>query len=160
MAIQKTFDQILATNPTVDAVEEPGMFKPHEAIDTRMVFEPMPEQGHVRITARSESYDLLWGVIASPGMLTRHPVEVAFYEHLIDQAKMHLPPQSERTGTGYVSHVLKCVADLRKCLDAIEKSLKPKKPSDKTEKRASAIVPDVNDALRLLNAWNSTDDEQ
>lgn len=160
MATQRTFDQIRVANPSIDAVESPETFAPHEAINARVVFEPMPEHGHVRVTARSESYGLLWGVTASPGMLSQHPVEVAFYDQLVQQAREHLPAQGNATGTNSIAHVLSRVAQLRKCLDAIEASLTPKKVSDKTEKRAAAIVPDVNDALRLLDAWTSKDDSE
>ena len=160
MASQKTFDQIRVTTPQTDAVESKDVFAPHEAINARLTFEPMPGQGDVRITARSESYELLWGVTASPDMLTRHPVEVAFYERLIEQARKHIPALVAPSGTESISHVLQRVSKLRECLDEIEKSMTPKKVSDKTEKRASAIIPDVNDALRLLKAWAPTDDEK
>ena len=160
MATDRTFDQLRAENPSTDPVETPKVFEPHEAINSRIVFEPMSNQGHVRITARSENFDLLWGVIASPGTLSRHPVEVAFYDRLFEQAKHHIPSLVTLSGTDAISLAHQRVAQLRKCLDALEELLTPKKISDKTEKRASGIVPDLNDAFRLLDAWTSTEDEQ
>ena len=87
-------------------------------------------------------------------------MEVAFYDRLVQQAHGHLPTQSDPSGTESISHALQRVRQLRKCLDDIEATLTPKKVSEKTEKRAAAIVPDVNDAFRLLDAWTSKGDEK
>ena len=160
MTSQRTFDQIRVANPSIDAVDSPDTFAPCKAINARVVYEPLPEQGHVRVTARTEAYELLWGVTASPGMLSQHPVEVAFYDRLVQQARQHLPAQSDASGTESISHVLHRVSQLRKCLDDIEATLTPKKVSDKTEKRAATIVPDVNDAFRMLDAWTSKVEEK
>ena len=150
---ERTFDQLRQQNPNADAVESPDIFLPHTAIAAYVVFEPMPEQGHVRITARSDEHELLWGVTASPRNLKQHPVEVAFYNRLIVQAQKHLPDEVESEGTKSISSVLQQVERLRSCLDAIETSLKPQKVSDKTEKRASEVAPKIHDALRMLVDW-------
>lgn len=155
MTAQKTFDQLRFADPSTDAVEDPEAYSPHQAINARIVFEPMPAQGHVRLTARSESYDLLWGVTASAKTLERHPIEVAFYDELINLARQHLPTETEVKGTESITHVLNGIAHLRKRLAAIEASVTPKKTSDKTEKRAAGLVPMINDAMRLLDAGNS-----
>lgn len=157
MTGSKTFDQLRQQNLSTDAVENPDAFFPHSAIAARVVFEPMPAQGHVRITARSESYDLLWGVTASPKNLTQHPVEVAFYDRLVDEAKKHLPEEVSSQATKSISDVLQQVQQLRSRLDAVEASLTPKNVSEKTQKRASEVAPKIHDALRLLDGWAKKD---
>jgi hypothetical protein len=129
-------------------------------IEARIVLEPKPHQGHVRITARSADYELLWGTTASPGMLKRHPVEVAFYQRLIDQAESHIKSETPTEGTAAIERALATVQQLRSCLDTIEKSLTPKKVSDKTEKRADGVAGDLLDALRCLSKWSSTEETE
>ena len=155
---QLTFDQIQSQHPNVDPLEEPEVFNPHKAIEARLVIEPHPAQGHVRITARSASNELLWGVMASPRMLRQHPVEVAFYTRLIEEAEKHLPAKVEPRGTATIDQVLADVSKLRNSLDRLEKELSPQKVSDATEKKAMAASSNVRDALRLLNRFVSQSD--
>jgi hypothetical protein len=132
MPTQKTFDQLVLTNPEIDPVPTPDAFAPHEAINARIVFEPMPAQGHVRITARTDDYELLWGMMASPKMLARHPAEVALYDRLIEHAAAHLPEQTITDTTDAISQVLQHVRKARRALDALENSITPKKVTAET----------------------------
>ncbi|MCA9033334.1 MAG: hypothetical protein KDA66_21125, partial [Planctomycetaceae bacterium] len=130
-------------------------FSPHTAINAKIVFEPMPAQGHVRISARTVDYELLWGVIGARESLERHPAEVAFYERLVRLAKEHLPKQLRPANSNSVEDALACVARLRRSLDGIESSLSPKQVTEKTEKRAEAMLPDLTDAVRILESLSS-----
>ncbi len=156
---QRTFDQALIENPDLDPIRDEQHFLPNTALEFLLVFEPIPEYGHVRITARTRKGKLLWGFVASGEMLKRHPVEVAIYEELIQHAQTHFPRSSEQQQASSVAQALAKVASIRKALDAIEQSLTPKKVTDKTEKRASCITHDLDDALRLLNDWTSSEAE-
>ncbi len=158
MAVQQTFDQVLHDNPDLDPIADPAAIAPNIVISARIVFEPMPAQGNVRVTARTDDFRLLWGVTASPSMLARHPAEVAFYEALIEKTKQLLPPAVEAAQIDSITLGLQFLQQIRSRLDEIEKSLSPKKVTDKTMKRAAAFLFSLRDAVRLLNTTRADDE--
>jgi hypothetical protein len=147
--IQKTFDQIRTENPSKEPSDSPDVFDPHKILESRIVLEPLPARGHIRVTARSPKYELLWGVVLSKEMLKTHPVEVAFYDTLIKECRRYLPVQQDVAGE--VPDVLQDIANLKLRIQTIEEKLTPKVVSQKTENTADAVSAAIKDAIKLLN---------
>ena len=161
MAIQKTFDQMLNDHPESDPVSQPDLFAPHRTLAARIVFEPipLPDQPQVRITARTENYDLLWGTVISETTRNKRHVEVAMYERLMTVANECFPQTSETVTQDQLTEALDLIKKIKARLDQFESDLQPKKVSDKTMKRAASRLPDLRDILRLVGV-STTEDEQ
>lgn len=157
MAIQKTFDQMFNDNPESDPVLQPDVFAPHRTLAARIVFEPMPEQPHVRITARTDDYNLLWGTVISESTKNKRHVEVALYERLMAVANECLPKAEVTASQDQLTEALELISKLNARLAQLEKRLRPNEVSDKTMKAAAEHVPDLRDALKLLGVATNKD---
>jgi len=161
MAIQKTFDQMFNDHPDSDPVSQPELFAPYRTLAARIVFEPMPlpDQPQIRITARTDDYDLLWGTVISESTKNKRHVEVALYDRLMTVANECFPQSAVTSSQDQLTEALDLVKKLKARLEQFEADLQPKKVTDKTMKRAASRLPDLRDALRLLGV-STTEDEQ
>jgi len=155
MGTHRTFDQLLAEK-TVDPLASPEHFAPHKVIESRLVFEPMSDQDRVRVTARAADFRVLWGVVASKGMLTQHPVPVAFYEALKELTHENLPKGNvgDLSGT-LVDDSLGEAAALIHRINELTEKLRVKKVSDATRKRALLFSSAFRDARKLIESYIS-----
>lgn len=161
MAAQKTFDQIFNDHPESEPVTHPDLFAPHRTLAARIVFEPMPlpDQPQVRITARNDNYDLLWGTVISESTKNKRHVEVALYDRLMTVANECFPQSAATASQAQLTEALDIIKKLKARLDQFQGDLQPLKVTDKTRKRAASRLPDLRDALRLLGV-STTEDEQ
>ena len=161
MAIQKTFDQMFNDHRDSDPVSQPELFAPCRALAARIVFEPMPlpDQPQVRITARTDDYNLLWGTVISESTKNKRHVEVALYDRLMTAANECFPQSAVTSSQEQLTEALDLIKKLKARLEQFEADLQPKKVTDKTMKRAASRLPDLRDALRLLGV-STTQDEQ
>ena len=160
MAIQKTFDQIFNDHPDSDPVSEPELFAPYRTLAARIVFEPMPlpDQPQVRITGRTDGYDLLWGTVISESTKNKRHVEVALYDRLMTIANECFPQSAVTASQDQLTEALDLIKKLKARLEQFESDLQPITVTDKTMKRAASRLPDLRDALRLLGV-STTEDE-
>lgn len=157
MAVQKTFDQIFNDHPESDPVTHTDLFAPHRTLAARIVFEPMPEQLHVRITARTDDYNLLWGTVISEATKNKRHVEVALYERLMSVANECFPKSEVTASQDQLTEALELINKLKARLAQLEKRLLPKEVSNKTMKAAAEHLPDLRDALKLLGVATNKD---
>ena len=151
MGTQQTFDQIRGETKA-DPIDNPERFLPNKVVETRLVFEPLADQSRVRVTARTADYQLLWGVIASEGMIAQHPVPVAFYEALSQLTKQHMPDSDGATATASVSEASAAAKMLTDRVADLLAKLDVKKVSDATLKRAALFRAAFRDALKNLES--------
>ena len=157
MSRQKTFDQMLNEHSESDTQLRPELFEPNRVIRARIILEPMPEQEHVRITARTDDNQLLWGKMYSPASAKTHPVAVAIYDALIAAANSCLPTRVSPATLDQHTEALTLVGLLKSRLGKIEKDLRRKKVSEKTMKRGASRLPDLRDALTLIDMWETNE---
>ncbi|MEJ7591725.1 MAG: hypothetical protein WKF77_09265 [Planctomycetaceae bacterium] len=152
MAIQQTFDQKFNDHPDSDPVSQPDLFAPHRTLAARIVFEPMPlpDQPHVRITARTDDYNLLWGTVISESTKNKRHVEVALYDRLMTVANECFPQSAVTASQDQLTEALDLIKKLKARLEQFEGDLQPITVSDKTMKRAASRLPGLKDALKLI----------
>ncbi len=160
MKNQKTFDQQFDEHPDSDPVSQPDLFAPHRTLAARIVFEPMPlpDQPQIRITARTDDYNLLWGTVISESTKNKRHVEVALYDRLMTVANEYFPHSPVTAPQGQLTEALDLIKKLKARLEQFENDLQPIKVTDKTMKRAASRLPDLRDALRLLGVSTTEDD--
>jgi hypothetical protein len=153
--MQKTFDQMLTEcgNAGLHAVD----ISPNRVIPANIVLEPNSHQGvaRVRVTARDEEFNLLWGVNVSEGLMpAESPTPVAFYGRLREMIRENLTdpaPRHELTKDPFVALQF-CLSRIRDMLSKCEKeTVLVKKKSDVTETRASKVADILFDTLRQMN---------
>lgn len=156
--VGKTFDQ-MRREPTQRDLFDPEKTSPHVALHAAMTFEPNTHQGvrRVRVTARDENLEVLWGANVSEGMLDpERPTEVAFYSTLRELIRRHLPadrPKFETTDDPYES-LRRSLSGIRDwCADIEESTVNVKKKSDVTTVCAEAVASLLLDTLR---AWSQS----
>jgi hypothetical protein len=143
----KTFDQqVDATGGNLAGKD----IRPNTLIQGEVVFEPV--LNGVRVTARDKDHKLLWGVIASKGMLTQIHCPVALYDTLQsliagELRKQDLPSVED---SDPVASAKAAVEVLQKTLNDLNKDITVKKVSEATLERARTIKRIVNDANRLI----------
>jgi hypothetical protein len=143
----KTFDQqVDATGGNLAGKD----IRPNTLNQGEVVFEPV--LNGVRVTARDKDHKLLWGVIASKGMLTQIHCPVALYDTLqssiADELRKQGLPSVEDSDP--VASAKAAVDALQKTLNDLNKSVTVKKVSEATRERARVIKRIVNDANRLI----------
>ena len=143
----KTFDQqVDATGGDLVGKD----IRPNTLIQGEVIFEPV--LNGVRVTARDKSHKLLWGVIASKGMLTQIHCPVALYDTLQSLIASELKKQSlpYLEDSDPVVSAKAAVEVLQKTLNALNDSISVKKVSEATRERARTIRRIVNDANSLI----------
>ena len=148
-----TFDQKLKRKGS-GQLFDPETTAPDVALKTTLVLEPNTHQGvaRVRVTARDEKFNVLWGANVSEGILNPDSqTEVGFYSTLRGLIREHLPRERERfetTDAPYES-IQRSVRTLSEYCSAIEDgTIKVKKKSTITTARAEAVADVLLDTLR------------
>lgn len=143
----KTFDQqVKATGGKVQGKD----IRPNLLIQSELVFEPV--SNGIRVTARDRSHRMLWGFIASQGILSQIHCPVAVYDTLQEmvaaELKKHgLPAQDEQDP---VSSAKAALNDLEKTVLELRESITVKKESEATRERAKSIRRLATDANRTI----------
>ena len=143
----KTFDQqVKATSGKLTGKD----IRPNVLIRSELVFEPV--SNGIRVTARDENHRMLWGFIASQGMLAQVHCPVAVYDTLQQMAyeelkKQELPSQDEKEP---VSSAKAALDDLEKIVRELRESITVKKESAATHERARIIRRLASDANRTI----------
>ncbi|MBM3859922.1 MAG: hypothetical protein FJ395_09765 [Verrucomicrobia bacterium] len=143
----KTFDQqIKATGGKPSAKD----ILPNVLVRGELVLEPV--SNGIRVTARDENHRMLWGFIASQGMLTQAHCPVAIYDKLQElvstELKKHgLPSQDEQDP---VLSAKVALDDLERTVRELRESITVKKESEATRERAINIRRLARDANRTI----------
>lgn len=144
----KTFDQqVAATGGKLTGKD----ISPNILVRGELVFEPV--SSGVRVTARDEQHRMLWGFIASQGMLAQMHCPVAVYDTLrdllsVELKKRGLTVQEEQEA---VPSALAALDGLAKTIQELRDSITVKKESSATRQRALCIKRLANDAVRSIS---------
>jgi len=143
----KTFDQQLeATGGKLSDKD----IRPNVQIQSELVLEPV--SNGIRVTARDENHRMLWGFIASQGMLAQSHCPVAIYDTLQEllsaELRKHvLPTQDDQEP---ISSAKIALDELAKTIQNLRESITVKKESEATRQRAQNIKRLANDAIRSI----------
>lgn len=149
----KTFDQQVAATDGDIAGRD---LSPNSVIEGTVVFEPLL-QG-VRVTARDKKHAVLWGFIASKGMLEQIHCPVAVYSTLWSLIAAELKNRGLPSPEGKepLESAIKALDDAEKLIANLRKSLAVKKVSDATRERAKVIANLASDAARMIELGTSS----
>lgn len=147
---QKTFDDVLearpmsvgdgAARPASRSVKVPGL----------IALERLGSG--IRVTAQDHQENVLWGFVATKGMLEQPHGTIALYARLREIINEALtaegleavsPPDALVAATA-------AVTELQRVTALLHQSMQVKKVSEVTRKRAASIVRVVSDALRMI----------
>jgi len=146
MGSQRTFDQLIDENG--------GSLKPdhgpHKSLPGSIVLEPLGKG--IRVTGRDEKHGVLWGFVASQGMLEQPHASIAIYSLLRD----HLNPFLESMGlpasrpVNVIDAAHAALADMEHLIKQLRDNITVKKSSPQTLERAEAIHRAMSDAARMI----------
>lgn len=119
-------------------------------IKGEVVFEPLSTG--VRVTARDENHNILWGYVASKETVSQIHCLVAIYDALQELIKNELEKRGSINDDNedYMSVAQKNIDELKLSLENLESTIKVKKVSKATIARAKNIAQVVKDANRLI----------
>ena len=143
----KTFDQQLeATGGKLSGKD----IRPNVQIRSELVLEPV--SNGIRVTARDKNHRILWGFIASQGMLAQIHSPVAIYNTLqellsAELSKHTLPTQDDQEP---ISSAKIALDELAKTIQNLRESITVKKESEATRQRAQNIKRLASDAIRSI----------
>lgn len=146
MGSQRTFDQLLSDN----GGSLPANQGPHQRLQGSVVLEPLGKG--IRVTGRDEKHGVLWGFVASKGMLDQPHASIAIYSLLRDHLnpfleKMDLPT-SRPENLMDAAHAT--LADMEHLIKQLRENITVKKASPQTLERAEAIYRAMSDAARMI----------
>jgi hypothetical protein len=145
MSSQRTFDQLVDDNRGA----LPADHGPHRRLPGSVVLEPRGKG--IRVTGRDEKHGVLWGFVASKGMLDQPHASIAMYAELRQEVEKALAAQGLPV-TDREDEVASAVAAIEKMqafLAAARKKITVKKISSQTKTRAAAIEKAVSDAHQM-----------
>lgn len=147
MANQITLDQQIAAHGHEPTPENCGV---NTLIPAKLGLEPMGSG--VRVTARDEQGQTLWGVVASLPMLSSGECPVAIYDRLMELLKEKgIGGQSEELShEESVNRAQTTLEELRTTIASLQNGLDVKKPSEATARRADQLYRAARDAALML----------
>lgn len=146
MSAQRTFDQLMEDN----GGELPGDHGPHKKLPGSVVLEPLGKG--IRVTGRDERHGVLWGFVASKGMLDQPHASIAIYNLLRD----HINPLLEGMGLpssrsdNVMDAARAALADMEHLIKQLRENISVKKAGPQTLERAEAIHRAITDATRMV----------
>jgi hypothetical protein len=146
LSSQRTFDQILGNNGST----LPADTGPHKALQGSVVLEPLGKG--IRVTGRDNQQGVLWGFVASKGMLDQPHASIAIYNLLRD----HLYPLLESMGLpssrpeNIMDAANSALADMEYLIKQLRENINVKKASPQTLERAEAVHRAMTDATRMV----------
>ena len=154
--MRKSFDQQKLMLDFEECLDE-SKTKPNKTINTYVVLEPVEHQGvtRVRVTARDEEMNLIWGVMVSEGLLpTSSPTPVSFYSslrRLIRDNLANTKPKYEISPDPYEA-IEYCENSIKELLkEASKKTVQVKSKKETTDARANDVANILLDALQQLS---------
>jgi hypothetical protein len=146
MSSQRTFDQLVDDN----GGDMPADHEPHRRLPGSVVLEPLGKG--IRVTGRDEKHGVLWGFVASKGMLDQPHASIAIYNLLRDQLNPFLEsmglPSSRPENVMDAAHA--ALADMEHLIKQLRDNITVKKASSQTLERAEAIHRAMTDAARMV----------
>lgn len=146
MSSQRAFDQLIDDNGNA----LPADHGPHRRLPGSVVLEPLGKG--IRVTGRDEEHGVLWGFVASKGMLDQPHASIAIYNLLRD----HLNPFLESMGLpasrpeNVMDAAQAALADMEHLIKQLRDNITVKKASPQTLERAEAIHRAMTDAARMV----------
>ena len=124
--------------------------RPNTLIRGEVVFEPV--LNGIRVTARDEQHRLMWGFIASKGILNQVHCPVAIYDTLqsliAEQMKKHSLPSIEEADP--IVSAKAALDNLQDTISGLRQSITVKNVSQATRERAATIKRLASDATRII----------
>lgn len=146
MRSQRTFDQLIDDNGGALPIDH----SPHKRLPGSVVLEPLGKG--IRVTGRDEKHGVLWGFVASKGMLDQPHASVAIYNLLRDHLNPFLEsmglPSSRPENAMDAAHA--ALADMEHLIKQLRENITVKKASPQTLERAEAIHRAMTDAARIV----------
>jgi hypothetical protein len=146
MSSQRTFDQLLDGNGGI----LPADYGPHKRLPGTVVLEPLGKG--IRVTGRDEKHGVLWGFVASKGMLDQPHASIAIYNLLRDHLNPFLEsmglPSSRPDNVMDAAHT--ALADMEHLIKELRDNITVKKASPQTLERAEAVYRAMTDAARMI----------
>jgi hypothetical protein len=146
MSSQRTFDQLLDDNGGA----LPKDHGPHKRLPGSVVLEPLGKG--IRVTGRVDNHGVLWGFVASKGMLDQPHASIAIYNLLRDHLNPFLEsmglPASRPDNVMDAAHA--ALADMEHLITQLRENITVKKASPQTLDRAVAIHRALTDATRMI----------
>lgn len=146
MSSQRTFDQLVDDSGGT----LPADHGPHRKLPGSIVLEPLGKG--IRVTGRDEKHGVLWGFVASKGMLDQPHASIAIYNLLRD----HLNPFLESMGVpasrpeNVMDAAHAALADMEHLIKQLRDNITVKKASPQTLERAECIHRAMTDAARMV----------
>ncbi len=154
--MNKSFDQQKMLLDKEEFLKE-SKTTPNKAIKSYVVLEPIEHQGvtRVRVTARDENLDVLWGVMISEGLMpSGNSTPVAIYSSLRNMIREKLSdpkPKHEITSDPYES-ISHCKAAINELIDeSLKRTVQIKKKNAITNTRADDVASILWDTLQQLS---------
>lgn len=146
---RKLFDDSL-NEPGDLSVQDQGRSAALNNVDGRVVLERLGNG--VRVTGQDARDQLLWGMVASKGMIEQPHCAVAIYTRLREivndalaaEGLLSLPP------TDAIAAAKQSLQELHELADLLVKKLTVKHESESTIERATAIHRAVSDAVLMI----------
>lgn len=146
MSSQRAFDQLVDDN----GGDLPADHEPHRRLPGSVVLKPLGKG--IRVTGRDEKHGVLWGFVASKGMLDQPHASIAIYNLLRDQLNPFLEsmelPSSRPENVMDAAHA--ALADMEHLIKQLRDNITVKKASSQTLERAEAIHRALTDAARMV----------
>lgn len=142
-----TFDQHLKNNA---GQVDHATLSPNQVIPGEIVLEPVMHG--IRVTGRTDDHRLLWGFVASEGMLTQTVCPIHVYEKLRELIGADLPSSQESSWDNPVESAKRAIQELKMELDKIAKNITTRgNEKDAAWHRARIAWQTVRDMKRFLN---------
>jgi hypothetical protein len=146
MSSQRTFDQLVDDNGGA----LPADHGPHRRLPGSVVLEPLGKG--IRVTGRDDKHGVLWGFVASKGMLDQPHASIAIYNLLRDHLNPFLEsmglPSSRPENVMDAAHA--ALADMEHLIKQLRDNITVKKASPQTLERAEAVYRAMTDAARMV----------
>ena len=145
----QTFDQQLkATGGDVEGRD----ISPNVRVPGEVVFEPIGD--NIRVTARDQDHQLLWGYVGSRETLQKVHTYVAIYGRLQDLLREQLDKRGLPTDKWQrepIKDATKALRELQELASNLEDSIDVEDPSEATRKRARIFARIAEDAVVQIN---------
>jgi hypothetical protein len=146
MTTPRLFEQMLEDN----AGKVPPDISPNQQICGEVIFEPLG--AGIRVTGRTETHQVLWGLVCSRGMLEQPHGSIAIYSALREAVEKALVseglPVTESRDS--VDAAMAAITKAEQFLKAAKKNITVKKVSPETRARAAVIAKAVSDAFQMV----------